>query len=165
MQMVLKRSPWSCILSSFAMALNVSPRLLIRFVGHDGGEVVFPDLPQPMCRRGFHIQELIQLAWHMGYNVTPIELLPVIGSADGKDTIVVGELNSRFEYLMALVANNQGVMTGRGHSCHHAVAFCNGEIFDPEGLRYPFNREQCETHHFYPNCIWIVTQRDNPPTK
>lgn len=157
MQLIRKPSEWSCILASFAMALRVSPQLLIRFIGHDGSEVVFPHLPEPMCRRGFHIQELVQLAWHLGYNVTPIEVMPVMASTDGKQTLVVGKLEQRLEVANSLVSRNEGVITGKGRSCNHAVAFSRGRVFDPDGHEFDFS--QCENHSFYPNCIWIVTKR------
>lgn len=165
MQLILKTSPWSCILASFAMAMDVSPAILIRFIGHDGSEIAFPDRPEPICRRGFHTQELIQLAWHMGYCVTPIELMPVIGETDGTRQKVIWELKPRFHIAESLVAKNRGVITGRGKSCGHAVAFEHGTVFDPDGYTFPFSRQQCQVSGFYPTCIWMVTLRDNPPTK
>ena len=74
----LKPNKWSCAVTAFAMALHVPVQELIQEIGHDGSEIVFPELEEPMRRRGFHSQELIYAAWKRGFTVTPIELMPVI---------------------------------------------------------------------------------------
>jgi hypothetical protein len=45
-------------LQSFAYAFGISPEELIEQLGHDGTEIVAPDLPEPFCRRGFSVDEL-----------------------------------------------------------------------------------------------------------
>ena len=63
---------------AFAMALDMPVADLLAAIGHDGSEIVFPSLPEPLCRRCFHVQELIQVALSRGLAVTPVELFPVL---------------------------------------------------------------------------------------
>ena len=51
-------------------------------IGHDGSQIIWPDLPEPMCRRGFHPQELIDVCLARGYAATRIELSPVHDDRD-----------------------------------------------------------------------------------
>ena len=87
--MQLKPNRWSCSITAMAMALETPVQHLIEHLGHDGSEIVFPQLKDPMYRRGFHSQELIQLAWDWGYAVTPFELAPTITSGLDGDWLTV----------------------------------------------------------------------------
>jgi len=44
-------------------------------IGHDGSQIV-NSLPEPLCRRGFHPQEFMDLCLDQHYAVTRIELMP-----------------------------------------------------------------------------------------
>ena len=63
---------------AFAMALDMPVADLLAAIGHDGSEIAFPSLPEPLCRRCFHIQELVQVALARGFAATPVELFPVL---------------------------------------------------------------------------------------
>ena len=73
--MRLQQSPirGTCLPTSFAMAMGIPVADIFAALGHDGSEVLWPDLPEPTCQRGFHVQELIRLAVKCGWSVTPIE--------------------------------------------------------------------------------------------
>ena len=74
--------PGLCLPTSFAMAIGIPvARLLDRL--HGWHTVLFPDLPEPLCWRGIHIQEIIRLVLNMGYAVTPCELFPRIAGPYG----------------------------------------------------------------------------------
>lgn len=75
---------WSCSVTSAAMAMDITVPDIISLIGHDGSEVIYPDLPEPMCRAGFDIQEIIDVALQMGWSVTPIEACPSV-TPDGKN--------------------------------------------------------------------------------
>ena len=84
--MKFQRQPnrWSCSVASAAMVMDVTAQDLISLIGHNGGEVVFPDLPEPTCRAGFAMQEIIEAALKMGWSMTPIEAMPTC-TPNGKD--------------------------------------------------------------------------------
>lgn len=63
----------NCLLRAFAEALDITPEVLIQGLGHDGQEIVWPELPEPLCRRGFHVQEFILWALNEGVHITTIE--------------------------------------------------------------------------------------------
>ena len=78
MELQQRPEPWMCMPLAFAMALDMPVADLLAAIGHDGSEIVFPSLPEPLCRRCFHVQELIQVALSRGLAVTPVELFPVL---------------------------------------------------------------------------------------
>ena len=52
--------PLNCLLHAFQTVTGLN---LIERLGHDGSEIIYPDLPEPICRRGFHTQELFKACW------------------------------------------------------------------------------------------------------
>lgn len=65
-----------CLLYAFAMVLEEEPSRLISEIGHDGMDCIWPELKEPFCYKGFHIQELIDCAIRRGKSVTNIDGLP-----------------------------------------------------------------------------------------
>jgi len=157
----LQRKPnrWSCSVAAFAMAIGIPVQQLIDEIGHNGGEIAFPKLAEPMQRRGFHPQELIHAAWQHGFACTPVEVAPVIRASRGADRVRVWfEDNwARFTWF---IENTFGVLEGRGLRCHHAVHYRYGDIFDPDGETYQYSRERCEADKFYGNRLWVFTRND-----
>jgi hypothetical protein len=56
----LRKQPkqWQCMLTAYAMCLDVEADVLISEIGHDGSEIIWPQLREPLSRRGFHVQEM-----------------------------------------------------------------------------------------------------------
>lgn len=137
--MILQRSPnrWSCLVSSFAMALGVPVEQLINTVGHDGSEIIWPELPEPSRRRGHHPQEMIYAAANLGFSVTPFEAFPVSLGAVGANPFVV-PMSIPVEERMRLVMRGEvGVITGETmQGLAHAVAWNGSNILDPSGREY-----------------------------
>jgi hypothetical protein len=129
--MILRGNPngWSCILASVAMVLDWSTKELIEEIGHDGSEVIFPDLPEPAKRRGFHIQEFVPLILKSGFSATAIFVLPC-STPDGNHfyDVPIKDPEVRFRDL---VGENVGIFTGIMHKWHHAVAWDGYRIYDP----------------------------------
>ncbi|GAH02488.1 unnamed protein product [marine sediment metagenome] len=65
------------------MVLDCEIKELIQHIGHDGSEIIAPHLKPPGCYKGFHDQEIIDVALLRGYSMTLIETLPV-QTPDGK---------------------------------------------------------------------------------
>ena len=130
-----QRSPnrWSCLPTAFAIALGVSVREVIERIGHDGSEVAFPGLPEPERRRGFHIQECIDVAIALGVSVTPIEAFPRHSPTVGMDPIVIRFPEGNEARFRRTIETTRGVLTGRGLRSRHAVAYDHRLIIDPNG--------------------------------
>ena len=127
------------------MAAMITPEEMIKRIGHDGSEILWPNLPEPRCRRAFHLQECIN-AVQREFAVTPFELSGHL-TPDG---VSVFEINFSYPLLDAWT----GVALGRGKmgfKCRHAVAFCAGEVYDPNGLKYDFKIKDCP--YFEPETI------------
>lgn len=65
-----------CLLYSFAAVLEAEPVDLMDEIGHNGMTKIWPELVEPYCYQGFHIQELTDCAISRGYSVTEIQAMP-----------------------------------------------------------------------------------------
>ena len=157
MELQHRSEPWMCMPLAFAIAVDMPVDDLLAAIGHDGSEIVFPSLPEPLCRRCFHVQELIQVALSRGFAVTPIELFPVLQPADDAPihtTVLYADNNwRRFE---ATIQASRGVIHGTGARFGHTVAYDHGHVYDPRGSVYEYSRLGCEAHHFYTQCAWRI---------
>jgi hypothetical protein len=142
------------------MVLDIPVSDLFGIVGHDGSEIAFPALPDPMARRGLHIQECIAACLKLGYVVTPVELFPVIRStAPGENNIVVlfgVDEAANWRRFEQTIKTSTGVLEGIGRRCFHAVAYDCGTLFDPDGDQYVYSHPACESRGFHPRCAWRV---------
>lgn len=159
----IKPNRWSCSITAAAMVLRTPVAQLLERLGHDGSEIVFPELPDPARRRGFHSQELIHIAWYLGYTVTPMELFPMIAPSEGTGSIPVifeGDQNNNWKRFIDIINNSEGIIEGRGKTWRHTVAYFNGMIYDPDGGPiYGFSQEACTEHDFYPQRALIFLDR------
>lgn len=129
MQMIRNQNHWGCLLASAAMVLDKHPDVLTELIGHDGSEIIFPGLPEPARRRGFHVQEIIECAHAYGYAVTPIDALP-ISTPNGFNEYPVPLGLERFKKHL----NVPGIFTGRARKWGHACAWDGCEtMYDPRG--------------------------------
>lgn len=146
------------------MAADVDITSLLSLIGHDGSEIIYSWVTEPNRRRGVHVQECIEALDHLGFSVTPIELLPASQSPipDGADRLILfGErlaFAGNWERFNRHLFNSQGVITGLGFRCGHAVAYDHGRIFDPDGAEYDYSRGACESRGFYTQCLWKVSR-------
>jgi len=134
MQQITQPNAWSCTAAAFAMALNISVERFWELVGHDGSEIILPNLPDPMGRRGIHIQEAIDACWAMTTSATPFELWPT--GVRAKDDVTPVTFNGgnvqRIDTHLALGVGVAECMTRKGTG--HTVAFGGGVIFDPSRM-------------------------------
>ena len=151
---------WSCLATSFAMALGITVEEFIELVGHDGSEILFPDLKEPWCRRGFHVQEAIYQARNLKWTVTPWELFPQVAATGSNETrvifpwggeAVVWRLFHEYTHVFRGVIE---VRTGSGG--HHAVAFAGGYAFDPSGCVFQAIDSEFLIRHYYPYKLWLM---------
>jgi len=157
MELQQRPEPWMCMPLSFAMALDMPVGDLLAAIGHDGSEIVFPSLPDPLCRRCFHVQEPIQVALSRGLAVTPVELFPVLQPTEvGPFHKTVLYTDGNWRRFEAVIQASRGVIDGTGARFGHTVAYDHGRIYDPRGPVYDFSRLACEAHHFYARCAWRI---------
>ncbi len=143
--MLLQKQPneWSCLITAFAIALNEPLEKLLDMIGHDGSEDIHPHLSIPYCKRSFHIQEIIDVGFELGYAIIQIDL-ELVQSVDG-NVWSAGFLHQRFaQYL----TNYIGVLTGIGREGKpHAVAWNGHQCLDPNGTQY--NIDDFDVDTFY----------------
>jgi hypothetical protein len=141
---------WSCLPTAFAMVIDRYVEDLIKDIGHDGSEIIWPELPEPYCRRSFHIQEILQTIWGYGVLAMPIQVSPVSmshGSTRPYRVPVQFSPETRFRYIMTLAS---GVLIGETQNGQpHAVAWDGNKIFDPNGTTYGIESFVLET-------FWLV---------
>jgi hypothetical protein len=147
--MIRQKSPncWSCTPTAFAMVLCINVDKLISLVGHDGSEKLWPELPDPHCRRGFHIQEMIEVADSLGWTVTPFEARLFSGgpNKNPKEILLRESPQLRMQRVMR---NRQGVINGtteRGTG--HSVAWDGSDAIDTNAM--PFDLSKLLIHAFY----------------
>lgn len=147
MQLVRNPNSWSCLLASVAMVLEMTIEELIEEVGHDGSEIVCPDLKSPGNRKAFHIQEFISIILEKGFAITDVAIRPV-STPDGKCEYEIKFPDSmkRFRRLMAGV---KGIIVGKNREWYHAVAWDGKIIYDPAGHIYSFDEMTMDILTFY----------------
>jgi hypothetical protein len=140
------------------MVLNSNVEQILRLLEHDGSEIVWPDQPDPACRRGFHIQECIELLRTIDLMATPYEAVPCQVPSFGVPAYRVffgGTEISALERFTSIIGSTRGIITGRCRFAH-AVAYEYGRVFDPAGIIYDYSPEACQLHNFLGLCAWSI---------
>lgn len=148
MHHLIQPNRWSCLPTSFAMACNVPLEKILEIIGHDGSQIIWPELPEPKRRRTFHVQECIWAAWKLGFCVTTFEAAPQLAVSE-YDVI---ELLTTYDYADLL--SRKGVMTGIVNGNRHAVAYNDQVVYDPNGTIYKFKH-----HNFLIETFCIFNER------
>jgi hypothetical protein len=158
MRLQIKPERWQCLVTSFAMALDLPVADVIREVGHDGGQIIWPTLPEPMCRRGFHPQELIDVCRSHGYAVTCVELFPGATPQIGQVEFRWLTREQAWPRFSRVIRNSKGVIEGTTLPSRkgHAVAYDHGHVFDPNGLDFPYSPAICKRLSFITQHLWCL---------
>lgn len=95
-------------------------------IGHDGKEVIWPNLSEPYCFRSYHLQEFTYCCLRRGFTLT--ELQPILGLCPGFNESMY-ELPDQTETILQWMEGNPAlILTGR-----HACAWDGYRVFDPKG--------------------------------
>jgi hypothetical protein len=62
-----------CLPTAVAKATGTSVEEIYAFLGHDGSEKLWPELPEPYCFRAFHDREIADYCLSLGYSFTRLE--------------------------------------------------------------------------------------------
>lgn len=121
---------WSCMPTAFSIVTGIPLPRIIAEVGHDGSAIIFPELSEPRCRRGFHPQELVSAILKLGYAATEIEAHPRLGRyGDTEGIDVYPDPEAR---MLEHLYNHSGVIGGIGRgSVPHAAAWDGNRVYDP----------------------------------
>ena len=145
---------WSCIATAMATVLDIDVVDLMHRVGHEGSQIMGGAVP---ARRGFHVQELIDVAWRMGCYVTRIDMMP---QSEGNPPWPIEFPVGNWPRFRRYVENTQGVLlcrtsAGKGHALVNDM----GNLYDPSPGREPFRYDELEQRELYPFSLLIVGQR------
>ncbi len=134
MNLIKGENNLDCILAAAAMVMDIDLVELKKKIGHGGHEIIFPNSPEPYCRRGFHIQEIIDQAFQLNWSVMYIQrqfgLEPFIGD---DPTFIIDVHDKR---LVAYLTSFPGIIAGVNGNKNHAVAWDGKMIYDPSGRIY-----------------------------
>jgi hypothetical protein len=156
MRLQHKPEHWMCLPTSFAIALDMPVAAILAEIGHDGGKIVNHLLPEPLCRAGFHVQELIDVCLRRDLAVTPIELCPVLSPGRDVEPREVFADEAAWRRFACAITGGRGVIEGVSRRSFHAVAYDHGRIHDPDGGEYDYSPAACEAIGFVPICAWRI---------
>ncbi len=136
----LQPSRWSCLPTSLAIVLGVPVEAIFAILGHDGSEILWPELPEPQCHKGFTLGEMIHVADRFGKYLVAHEK-KWTHSPDGNIIIQIPN-----DYFNDKLKRFNGVITGvTTQGKRHAVAWLDGEVIDPsDQTRSPYFQGQEE---------------------
>lgn len=137
------------MLASFAMVLKAPMQELINEIGHDGSELWWPDLNPPLCHRGFHIQEFLDVCMKRGKILGYVEAIMTLGGSNRYPPKVInGDHEKRWN---SYLRNFSGVILGVTRTGgRHAVAWNRDKIFDPRGFIVEREDADLEPDTFHP---------------
>lgn len=137
--MILQESPnkVSCLPTALAMCLGKPVAEILEIIGHNGLEILWPELESPRCFRGFYDQEIVDACLVLGFSCTQVEATCEV-SPDGVRTRTIDRREKLRDYLKIF----DGIITGHSKQMvGHAVAWDSKRqlVFDPKGFRITFS--------------------------
>lgn len=137
-------TPWSCLVQAWSHVIQWPYWAIVNAIGHDGSEIVWPEQPEPYCRRAFHPQELIYLGDRFGFVTTTYEPQPNLISGAKPYPIILHDA------FMKVLESSDGVIVGnRKDGGRHAVAWVKGEVIDCNVINRVETLEDLEIQAFY----------------
>jgi hypothetical protein len=158
LKLIVQPNRCSCGLVSLAMLLDESLDNLILEIGHDGTEKVWPHLPEPLCYKGFHTQELLDVALTRGYALVQIDASPWGLSIESEKPNRIFTDEQEDSRMILHMEGVQGILIGEVEGgARHACAWDGKLVYDPRGHIYNVDtNEVIESQggrEFYPIAI------------
>jgi hypothetical protein len=133
---------WSCLPTACAMVLDCTVQDIFDLVGHDGSEIIAPELPSPANRRGVSYQEIVDVGYARGFSLGGIEAAPerivdVQRALQGFPGIPIYKQEVAEYRFQTHLNNASGIVIGDGVKYPHAVAWDHREqmFYDPKDGR------------------------------
>jgi len=146
---------WQCFPRAVAHSLGVSLDQIIDLAGHDGGEIINPQLKDPWARRGFHPQEITDIVSRLGYAMVAIEYDPKIVPIKDciRKSIYTHDQNvKRFEYFLHYT---YGVLAAHRNITGHVWAYDHDVLIDPNKENNKLTlQDLCIQDQWIPSCLW-----------
>ncbi len=135
----------TCLATATAMVCQVPVEKVFELAGHDGTAKLWPHLPEPLCRRGHVVSEMVMVAQKLGYH-----LMPVIPSwpAVPKDGEMPFDVKLPDSWIKMMFDLYSGIVIGfTPLGQYHAVAWDHQQrlILDPNGGRFGMNHLKLES--------------------
>jgi hypothetical protein len=151
-----KPKRWQCLPTTFAMLTGLTPKGVMTYIGHDGSDITHPGLPEPLKRRGFHIQEIIDVAFELGYAMTEIQYyysITPLSTIAGMQIIEGDDASRRFEEH---IHESRGILATHTKVGGHSWAYENGIVYDPDGKQPPreYDLQAFLTLGHMPKMLW-----------
>ncbi len=147
MTLQLQPNRWSCLATAFAMALDINVEDLIKDLGHDGSQILFPELDEN-GRAGHHIQEIMDYCLANSVRVVTIDAMPLskYPGFEGRQYCSDEHLQGRMAHYLE---NYYGVLAGSTkEGYNHAVAWNGEKIYNPAGI-IEADFEHLDIMHFF----------------
>jgi hypothetical protein len=80
---------WSCFPTALAILLNIPVSEIIKDIGHDGSEIIFPE---PNNRRGFCYRDLVIYCLKNDLSIMEVELEAALGDRTSKSLFYLPKL-------------------------------------------------------------------------
>lgn len=120
------------------MALDLEVNAVLGWIGHDGSEITHAGMPEPLNRRGFHPQEMIEMCLCDDIAVTPIDLYPAAVSSTRIPGVKLFDIRNETgpeRFLRHLVKSygwiDARTRSGLGHAIAYEGAETHATIGDP----------------------------------
>ncbi len=128
---------WSCLPVSLAMVVDKPVSEVLEMIGQTGSQILWPELPSPLCRRGFAVNEIIIAA--LAFDCHLVSIIPTwpLRPVDNAPAEYVILDHSAVSYCFS---HFDGLILGETLSGNaHAVAWDREQklILDPNGSKYP----------------------------
>lgn len=157
MKLVRQINNWTCLPAAVATSLftfyDDPLQEVFNALGHDGSELVRVDA-DPFARRGFHPQEMIQLAWNHGWAVTQIDMIPSATPSPEHSIVTwstVAGINCEQRFGDHLKSSFGWIDCRTRRGTGHALAYDYATIGDPStGETFTFtSRQDTESRGLY----------------
>ena len=128
-----------CLVRAFSQVLDKPLDELIKGLGHDGSEEIWPGFT-----RGFHIQEFVHLCYKYGYTLTPFEWETIQAPRETCEPY-----HQDFsEKVRPILKTTKGVIIGYSTQTGvgHAVASFHGKVYNSSW------------HKYKPDTYWMVSK-------
>lgn len=86
--MIKQPNQWSCFPTALAIITGHPVKYIIDLIGHDGSEIIYPNMPEPFNRRAFVDDEIVKTAWHLGYYAVAFTQDKIVQGFDGSIKVI-----------------------------------------------------------------------------
>jgi len=149
--MNLNPNKWSCMPTSLSNVIGMPVLDFIEKIGHDGSSFPYPGSDR---RRGFCMEECLDVLSDLGYAATPILFDPWAIQAEGEPGFRLYE--DGFQRVRHHMNNSDGVLVGVLDDRGHCVSWFEGLIHDPRGCGRVYPAHEMGANGFEPHTFYKI---------